>query len=591
MALNGASGERAPRPAGVTRLVKAARLAGTLACLGLSVNVFVCVVRDRFADARALAPFAVFAPLLLASAWICREEFKASLRGPRMRVAAHVLVQALLGFIVLGAVLYAFGFRFHARFDLSTDAVYELHEETLGRLAGLKDLAEPVEAVVLAGEPAADPNERREVERLRAELNALLERYKRHADELAPGRFGFSTLNMLAEPSRLERLGKRLGLATFTPEMSESVVLLCGERARLLTKRDFFVVNRTPEGVSLGARFHGEAALTAGLRLLLNPAARAVYVAHGHGERTVAELTGFVEALRKQNYDVRGLDLAAAPRVPDDASALVLCGPRETYRPAAVAALQAYLERGGRLFLLVDPVQPALSEMPRAETGLGDLLQGYGIRLRQDLATRGVRPAVLGEPLPLEQLVALPASRALLLRPLAEARAPVYFERPCAVEGLKPPEGREVAKLLESPPYQTREALYWADPVKLAAPRHEAGAESLQGPVPLALCAGPVKSAEGAETQGARIVVAAESRILADAQFMQYMGNHLFALASVRWLAGGEDAGASIPPRSPKIRMAQLEEREAEVLMLLLVIILPALLIFVGVVVWASRRT
>jgi len=58
--------------------------------------------------------------------------------------------------------------------------------------------------------------------------------------------------------------------------------------------------------------------------------------------------------------------------VPDKASAVAVLGPREKFLPEEAEALLAYLRKGGRLLLMLDPDQ---------EVGLGPLLEGLGLEL------------------------------------------------------------------------------------------------------------------------------------------------------------------------------------------------------------------
>jgi ABC-type uncharacterized transport system involved in gliding motility auxiliary subunit len=69
---------------------------------------------------------------------------------------------------------------------------------------------------------------------------------------------------------------------------------------------------------------------------------------------------------------VETLNLLSVAEVPKDAAAVVLAGPNKSLFPNEIAALKGYLERGGRLLLLLAPFQDA---------GLKDFLTGYGVEL------------------------------------------------------------------------------------------------------------------------------------------------------------------------------------------------------------------
>lgn len=85
-----------------------------------------------------------------------------------------------------------------------------------------------------------------------------------------------------------------------------------------------------------------------------------VYFVQGHGEKdpNSAEREGYNavrEALGGDNYQVETLVLAQQADVPENASVLVVAGPRTDFLPTEIEALKRYLNKGGKLLLLLDP--------------------------------------------------------------------------------------------------------------------------------------------------------------------------------------------------------------------------------------------
>lgn len=124
-----------------------------------------------------------------------------------------------------------------------------------------------------------------------------------------------------------------------------------------------------------------EEALTNAIRKLLKPVTKKIYFLVGHGERSAQnrERNGFstaAKALENEGYEVANLNLLAQAEVPKDAAAVVVPGPGKNLFPNEIAALKAYLDRGGRILLLLAPFQDA---------GLQDLLAGYGVELNNGI--------------------------------------------------------------------------------------------------------------------------------------------------------------------------------------------------------------
>jgi len=120
-----------------------------------------------------------------------------------------------------------------------------------------------------------------------------------------------------------------------------------------------------------------EDSLSNALRRVLQPRRQKVYLLSGHGERDPADqgdsgLQTAKQALDNEGYEVAGLNLVTQPEVPQDAAAVIVASPHKPLLSGEVEALKGYLNRGGRLLVMLEPFQDA---------GLKDFLAGYGIVL------------------------------------------------------------------------------------------------------------------------------------------------------------------------------------------------------------------
>ncbi|QRK13400.1 Gldg family protein [Archangium violaceum] len=120
------------------------------------------------------------------------------------------------------------------------------------------------------------------------------------------------------------------------------------------------------------------------LRVVSRPR-RVLYLTAGHGERgllpqaaTALEkarpgLSQLEEWLRVLNVEVRTLGMAEGlgTEVPRDASVVAIVGPGRDFSPEELAAVLRYVERGGRLWLALEPDGP----------GLEPLLEPLGLKL------------------------------------------------------------------------------------------------------------------------------------------------------------------------------------------------------------------
>ncbi len=104
-----------------------------------------------------------------------------------------------------------------------------------------------------------------------------------------------------------------------------------------------------------------EPALTAAIARLSRTRVPWVVALEGHGERrldgqSTVDLGRFAALLRGHGYRVQPLDLATVPEVPDNTDMLVLSTPQIPLFPGEAKAVVGYLERGGNLLWLMDPL-------------------------------------------------------------------------------------------------------------------------------------------------------------------------------------------------------------------------------------------
>lgn len=105
-----------------------------------------------------------------------------------------------------------------------------------------------------------------------------------------------------------------------------------------------------------------------------------VYFIQGHEEFVIdGSASGYSQAaaaLASDGFTVEPLNLAQTAVVPDDADAIVIAGPKQSFFLPEVDALETYLNGGGSVLLMVDP---------QTEPGLDALLEDWGVTLDERL--------------------------------------------------------------------------------------------------------------------------------------------------------------------------------------------------------------
>jgi ABC-type uncharacterized transport system involved in gliding motility auxiliary subunit len=109
--------------------------------------------------------------------------------------------------------------------------------------------------------------------------------------------------------------------------------------------------------------------ITNGIIKVVSGQQRKIYFTSGHGEKDTAgsdreSYSAIAGGLGKENYTVEKLVIAQQGSVPDDASVVIAAGPKTDFFPPEIDALKKYLDKAGKLLLLIDPPDKADSPQP-----------------------------------------------------------------------------------------------------------------------------------------------------------------------------------------------------------------------------------
>ena len=444
------------------------------------------------------------------------------------RYGLNTAVMVVLLLAIVGLV-EAVSFRHNARVDLTENRRHSVSPQTIQLLRGLKTEINAV-AFFRGDQPG---------KRVAEDL------FKQYA------RFGGSKFTWrVVDPDREPGLARRYAVESYG-----TVVLETKTRSEKVTDAE-------------------EEKITNGLLKLTREGKRIVFVVQGHGERelTSTERAGFSEAksaMEKANYEVKPLALAREGKIPPEASVVMVPGARTELFPPEIDALDAYIGRGGKLFVMADPTILT----PGQDTALKKFVAKYGMELGDNLVIElnpigrlfGIGPEV---PI-IQQYESHPITRDLAgvstLFPLTRTVTPA----------ATPPAGMSDQVLART----TADSWGETDRASLQAGQVKPDPQDPKGPLPVAAVATKDK---------ARIVIYGTSSLAAN-QFLNVQGNRDFFLNTVSWLAEEEDQIA-IRPKETKQTPVFLTSQQAQMIFLVPVVVLPGLVLIGGVVALIRRR-
>lgn len=279
------------------------------------------------------------AALIAAWAWLDREGFKNLFARKGAKYGASSGVVVLLGILVIvGLAVLTSKPRFDKTYDLSRDKTNTLSEQSLKAIETLGKREKEISGTAFFLDQTQESSFR---DLMTLYLNA-------------GARIKMEYVNPQKDPTR--------AMADKITSGNTVVFKLDGQENRITTFTEEKVTNA--------------------LVNVLKDKAKKIYFTKGHGEGQITgnEASGFdlvVQELKNNRYDVADVALLETTKVPDDATVLIVGGPKYDFKPVETKALEDFINRGGNVLVMVDA-------MVRADA-LNETMTKYGIRYNNDL--------------------------------------------------------------------------------------------------------------------------------------------------------------------------------------------------------------
>jgi len=493
--------------------------------------------------------------------------------------------------LVLTVVVNYLGAKYYTQWDWTGSGIYSLS----GRTRSVVESLDRDVRFVSFLDPQRSPVGFDAVE----QIEETLEAYR----ALSPSRVTIERLDPYREPVRAAALFTEFEIDPLDP--TDIVVVEAGTRrkqVRLEEMVEYDLAAGMGESAPVGS-LTAESALTAAILSVTRDEKPLVAIATGHGERAARGVDGpglgrFVEALEREDTDVRVWDARGGEPIPEGTNAVIVAAPTEPWQEAAREALSAHLEAGGRALLFVDPVPQRAAGGELVPTGLEPLLARWGITLEQDVVL-DPSGSFLGSAAAF--LVEIggghPATDGLAgLGAVLQVARSLRISTGSQSDAL-------VQVMLESSPASWGET----DLETLFDGRYVRDDADLAGPLPLIVVASrpganedsQEPADEGKETgesetgaaQAERpaLIVGGDVDLATNALF-DNPGNRGLALNIVSWLVDEEEGALGIPPKDRKLSRLLLRRDELITLFPVVVLLPPLLAVALGVGLWMRRR-
>jgi gliding motility-associatede transport system auxiliary component len=515
-----------------TVLATAGLVAGVLGATGIVFGIVLYAIDPKFVGLSVgNAAFGVIAVFFYSIT-----NWRAVLRAAGGRSTAFIALEAAIATGVVGAMIAAnyLASQSKIEWDFTRDRLFTLQEQSIKVAKGLK---QPVRVVAFF-KPS---------DVVRNQIRELVDLYRRFSD-----RIELEFINPDAAPPSVVR---EYQMTATSPR-----IVIVGENKQMAK-----IKSPTEE------------AMTNALVKVADKPPRKVYFVTGHGEPSLEDdksETGYKRAeiaLRDEGYETAALNLIDKEAVPKDASAVVVVAAPKALFPNEVDALKDWLDRGGRLLMLLEPGLELHAEK---------ILEAYGVDVGDNLVVEAnptARAYGFGGDAPLVQHF----EDHPITEPL-KGEAALFFW----VRSVSPRLGSQKARTTTL--IQTS-ASSWGETKYRKAGDASIDEDDYPGPVPIAIAAtAEAFGISNRVSDQARLVVFGDSSF-PNNKFFTMGGNGDLFTNAVNWLAGDEDK-ITIRPKMRGASRIPLTETQEYAIMFFSVNLLPLLILGFGFSVWAVRR-
>ncbi len=474
----------------------------------------------------------------------------------RLLFGANTLLAFALALLLLGMVNYVANQQFR-RFDLSATRFFSLSDKTLQLLNGVTNRLDVY--VLLPSDHT-----------LYDDVTTLLREYRYACPPLV-----VETVDPNRDLARAELIAREVEGAR------PAVVVFSYEgRSEIVDARNLVESELDPDGVGMRrVSFRGEVEFSSAIRRVIAETRPTVYMLRGHGERDINNFdpargySQIARALRRDHINIQPFLLGEQLGLPDDCDLLIIAGPTRRFAQPELDIIRTYLERSGRLLVLLDALH---------QVGIETVLEDWGIRLPNEIVVDS-QHTLTGRELIAQDYGPHPITRRLqnvitlfhLPRPVDPAVEP-------ALPGVPPTDGTRVIPLVFS------SELSWAESDPTQTPfRFDPGVDR-PGPIPIAVTVERGVAAElAAEISPTRIVVFGDSDFASNGALTG--GNTDLFLSAVNWLLEREEM-MGIDAKTYQEYRLLMSRDQLKYLFWAVVVALPAGVSVIGILVGIRRR-
>ncbi|MFH1287832.1 MAG: GldG family protein [bacterium] len=455
-------------------------------------------------------------------------------------INAFILTMSVIGIVfVLNAIMS----KYSKQFDLTENRRFSLSPQTMKLLKSLKK-----EVTVNLFAKEGDPQN--EI------LNDLLKLYTRNSKFIKVKNIDIDKDPSLAGKYKVTRYG--------------TIVFECGDMKSQVGQSELFDFGYGVMGMGHTGdpKFNGEIVVTNNIMKVTSEKKKSVYFLIGHNERLISNvedegLSKIQDYLIRENYEVKSINLSTNPNISTQDTVLIIPGPKFLILERELKVIENYLEKGGRIFLMIDP-------QVIASNGIDKFLAKWGVKLGDDIVIDPELSYFYDALTPIPNYIAHNITDELL-----RAKTGVIFPGARTVsKSINVPDDLDVSPLLRTSKKS------WAEK-SFDNRKTEFDEKDIKGPLTMAV-------AVENETPKSKLVVIGDSDFASN-RMANSQGNVDLFMNAVNWLAGDVEK-ISIRPLVMSFKKIELNKNQSKIVLFISLGLVPLLVAGIGGVIWWKRR-
>jgi ABC-type uncharacterized transport system involved in gliding motility auxiliary subunit len=341
---------------------------------------------------------------------------------------------------------------------------------------------------------------------------------------------------------------------------------VCGNKGRKVMGSELMKTYYSQENEMLSMSFFtAETKFTSAIKIVSSDRTPTIYFTQGHQETNYEENYTFLKdgVLEYFGYETKSLDLMTSEKVPEDADAIFVMGPKMDLTPSESQKITDYLNKGGKALFMFDPIAPN-RDLPEFDKVLAE----YGMVLNYDRVKENDSSRhTSGDPY---SITISPEVNEINAKINQYDGFKIAMPNSRSINILKTKkDGLEVTPLLKTSKTAVGEQI------------DKSKGRDLDGPLNLGVAA-------EYPSIGAKIMVIGNASFFTDRFLREY--NSIYFFDSINDFLLYKDDSINIQSKSMEAERLNLTQREANITGIIIVFVVPFLIFAIGTAVWMRRR-